>query len=110
MRREQIDMWIVVCREHNEDPVYRTVVPQPSMFAWRLTMFVYTDRGAEIEKLDGQPDTAAATCTRTSRSSTGPRGNRRTSTRGRAWRRSCANATPAHRHQRVARLRVLPMG
>jgi Xaa-Pro aminopeptidase len=52
MRREQIDMWIVVCREHSEDPVYRTLVPQPSMFAWRLTMFVYTDRGASgIEKL-----------------------------------------------------------
>jgi hypothetical protein len=52
MRREQIDMWIVICREHNEDPVYRTLVPQPSMFAWRLTMFVYTDRGAAgIEKL-----------------------------------------------------------
>jgi Xaa-Pro aminopeptidase len=51
MRREQIDMWIVVCREHHEDPVYRTVVPQPSMFAWRLTMFVYTDRGTVIEKL-----------------------------------------------------------
>jgi Xaa-Pro aminopeptidase len=52
MRREQIDMWIVICREHNEDPVYRTLVPQPSMFAWRLTMFVYTDKGAAgIEKL-----------------------------------------------------------
>ena len=52
MRREHIDMWIVVCREHNEDPVYATLVPQPSMFAWRLTMFVYTDRGtAGIERL-----------------------------------------------------------
>jgi Xaa-Pro aminopeptidase len=52
MRREQIDIWIVICREHNEDPVYRTLVPMPSMFAWRLTMFVYTDRGAAgIEKL-----------------------------------------------------------
>lgn len=52
MRREHIDMWIVICREHNEDPVYATLVPQPSMFAWRLTMFVYTDRGAAgIERL-----------------------------------------------------------
>lgn len=52
MRREKIDMWIVVCREHNEDPVYWSLVPQPSMFAWRLTMFVYFDRGAAgLERL-----------------------------------------------------------
>ena len=52
MRREQIDMWIVICREHNEDPVYTTLVPHPSMFAWRLTMFVYFDRGAAgVERL-----------------------------------------------------------
>jgi len=52
MRREQIDMWLVICREHNEDPVYATLVPHPSMFAWRLTMFVYFDRGAAgIERL-----------------------------------------------------------
>ncbi len=52
MRREQIDMWVVICREHNEDPVYTTLVPHPSMFAWRLTMFVYFDRGgAGIERL-----------------------------------------------------------
>ncbi|HEY3383295.1 MAG TPA: M24 family metallopeptidase, partial [Vicinamibacterales bacterium] len=46
MRREQIDMWVVICREHNEDPVYWTLVPAPSMFAWRLTMLVFFDRGA----------------------------------------------------------------
>ena len=53
MRREHIDMWIVICREHNEDPVYTTLVRHPSMFAWRLTMFVYFDRGASspIERL-----------------------------------------------------------
>ncbi len=45
MRRENIDMWVVICREHNEDLVYPTLVPRPNMFAWRLTMFVYNDRG-----------------------------------------------------------------
>jgi len=45
MRREGIDMWIVVCREHAEDPVYPTLVPLPNMFAWRLTMIVFFDRG-----------------------------------------------------------------
>jgi Xaa-Pro aminopeptidase len=52
MRREQIDMWVVICREHNEDPVYTTLVPAPSLFAWRLTMLVFFDRGeAGIERL-----------------------------------------------------------
>ena len=56
MRREQIDMWVVICREHNEDPVYRTLVPHPSHFAWRLAMFVYFDRGpAGIERLVVNP-------------------------------------------------------
>jgi len=45
MRREKIDMWIVVCREHAEDPVYPTLVPRPNMFAWRLMMLVFFDRG-----------------------------------------------------------------
>jgi Xaa-Pro aminopeptidase len=52
MRREQVDMWIVVCREHNEGPVYSTLVPAPSLFAWRLTMLVFFDRGTQgIERL-----------------------------------------------------------
>src|SRR5512133_2404760 len=57
MRREQIDMWIVICREHNEDPVYTTLVPHPSHFAWRLSMFVFFDRGQErgIERLVVNP-------------------------------------------------------
>ena len=56
MRREGIDMWVVICREHNEDPVYTTIVPHPSLFAWRLTMFVFYDRGAAgIERLVVNP-------------------------------------------------------
>jgi hypothetical protein len=45
MRREKTDMWIVVCREHAEDPVYPTLMPYPNMFAWRLSMLVFFDRG-----------------------------------------------------------------
>jgi hypothetical protein len=46
MRREGLDMWIVICREHAEDPVFFSLVPAPSMFAWRLSMLVFHDRGA----------------------------------------------------------------
>ena len=36
MRREGIDMWLVINREYAEDPVYFTLVPQPSFAARRL--------------------------------------------------------------------------
>ncbi len=57
MRREGIDMWIVVCREHAEDPVYPTLVPPPNMFAWRLSMLVFFDRGEEagVERISVNP-------------------------------------------------------
>jgi len=56
MRREKFDMWVVICREHNEDPVYETLVPTPSLFAWRLTMLVFFDTGAAgIERLIVNP-------------------------------------------------------
>ena len=57
MRREGIDMWVVVCREHAEDPVYPTLVPYPNMFAWRLTMLLFFDRGgaAGVERIAVNP-------------------------------------------------------
>ena len=57
MRREKTDMWIVVCREHAEDPVYPTLMPYPNMFAWRLSMLVFFDRGgaAGVERISVNP-------------------------------------------------------
>ncbi len=52
MRRENLDMWLVICREYNEDPVYLTLVPYTSLAARRLTMLVYFDKGEEgVERL-----------------------------------------------------------
>jgi len=47
MRREKIDMWLVICEEYNEDPVYLTLVPFTGLSARRLTMLVMFDRGGE---------------------------------------------------------------
>jgi len=47
MRREKIDMWLVICQEYNEDPVYLALVPFASLSARRLTMLVMFDRGGE---------------------------------------------------------------
>ena len=50
MARENIDMWIIVCREYNEDPVVMTMLPAESMSARRRTILVFA-RAA-----DGQVD------------------------------------------------------
>jgi Xaa-Pro aminopeptidase len=45
-------MWLVICRENNEDPVFFSLVPFTSLYASRTSMLVFFDRGAEgIERL-----------------------------------------------------------
>jgi Xaa-Pro aminopeptidase len=46
MREEGIDLWLVICRENNEDPVYRSLVPFTTLYASRLQILVFHDRGA----------------------------------------------------------------
>jgi Xaa-Pro aminopeptidase len=46
MREEGIDMWLVICRENVEDPVYSSLVPFTALFASRLQILVFHDRGA----------------------------------------------------------------
>jgi hypothetical protein len=47
MRRERIDMWLVLCEEYNEDPVYLSLVPFASLSARRLSLIVFYDRGGD---------------------------------------------------------------
>jgi Xaa-Pro aminopeptidase len=52
MRQEGFDMWLVICRENNEDPVFSSLVPFTSLYASRTSMLVFTDKGpAGIERL-----------------------------------------------------------
>ncbi|MFC1782909.1 M24 family metallopeptidase [Planctomycetota bacterium] len=55
MRREGIDLWLVINREYNEDPVYMSMVPEPTMYARRCSILIFHDRGGElgVERLDG---------------------------------------------------------
>jgi Xaa-Pro aminopeptidase len=55
MRREGIDMWLVINREYNEDPVYMSMVPEPTMYARRTSILIFHDRGVEmgVERLSG---------------------------------------------------------
>jgi len=46
MRREGIDMWIVVSREYNDDPVFRSMAPVTTYSSRRRTILVFFDRGS----------------------------------------------------------------
>jgi Xaa-Pro aminopeptidase len=53
MRKQGIDMWLIVASEYNEDPVIRTLLPATWLAARRTTMLVIYDPGAgkPLEKL-----------------------------------------------------------
>ena len=55
MRREGMDMWVIISREYNEDPVLQTMLPATWLSARRRTIIVFFDTGKEgpeaIEKL-----------------------------------------------------------
>ena len=53
MRRHGVAMWLVICREYNEDPVYRSLTSPTVFAARRRTMLVFFDRGPEqgVERL-----------------------------------------------------------
>lgn len=52
MAESRLDMWLVINREYAEDPVYFSLVPQPTFAARRTTMLIFNrqDDGT-IEKL-----------------------------------------------------------
>ncbi len=45
MRRTGIDMWILIAREYNEDPVLKTMLPATWLSARRRTILVIYDQG-----------------------------------------------------------------
>jgi len=53
MRREGIDMWVVISREYNEDPVIKTLLPATWLAARRRTVLIMFDQGGDkgIESL-----------------------------------------------------------
>src|SRR5436305_14864618 len=53
MRKYGVKMWIVDCREYNEDPVFSSLVSPTLFAARRRTIYVFYDRGEEkgVERL-----------------------------------------------------------
>ncbi|WP_235298903.1 M24 family metallopeptidase [Portibacter marinus] len=53
MRKHDIQMWIVISREYNEDPLLKTMLPSTWLSARRRTILMFYDpgKGQEIEKI-----------------------------------------------------------
>jgi Xaa-Pro aminopeptidase len=53
MRRHDIQMWVVISREYNEDPLLKTMLPSTWLSARRRTILLFHDPGdgQEIEKI-----------------------------------------------------------
>ena len=53
MRKHGVGMWLVICREYNEDPVFFSLVSPTVFAARRRTIYVFFDRGEErgVERL-----------------------------------------------------------
>ena len=53
MRKHGVQMWLVICREYNEDPVFFSLVSPTVFAARRRTIYVFFDRGeaSGIERL-----------------------------------------------------------
>ena len=58
MNERGLDMWLVLNREYAEDPVYFTLVPQPSFAARRTTMLIFArneDGGVDYLSVNRYP-------------------------------------------------------
>jgi hypothetical protein len=52
MQHEGVDLWILVAREYNEDPLIMTLLPEPAMSARRRTILVFhLQQDGSVERL-----------------------------------------------------------
>lgn len=51
MNREDIDMWVIIAREYDEDPVIKTMLPATWQSARRRTILVFDREGEEVERM-----------------------------------------------------------
>jgi len=46
-----IDLWVVVAREYNEDPVIMSLLPEPNLYARRRTILLFHRQSEGVERL-----------------------------------------------------------
>jgi Xaa-Pro aminopeptidase len=47
MRKHKVDLWLIVCREYNEDPLFFSLVSPDVFAARRRTIYMFHDRGEQ---------------------------------------------------------------
>lgn len=50
MGREDFDIWLIICREYNEDPVIMSLLPAPAMSARRRTILLFHKHDGKVER------------------------------------------------------------
>ena len=55
MRREGVDLWLVICNESDPDPVYFSLLPATALYVVRTSILIFHDRGPDlgVERLTG---------------------------------------------------------
>lgn len=62
MEETGFDMWIVLCREYNEDPVFPTMIPSLCLTARRLSCLVFVNNESGFSAYNfGRPDERLST-------------------------------------------------
>ena len=62
MEETGFDMWIVLCREYNEDPVFPTMIPSLCLTARRLSCLVFVNNESGFAAYNfGRPDERLST-------------------------------------------------
>ncbi|WP_411816334.1 M24 family metallopeptidase [Hyphococcus sp. DH-69] len=51
MRENGVEMWVLIAREYNEDPVLETMLPATWMSARRRMVLIFFDNGENVERL-----------------------------------------------------------
>ena len=51
MDETEIDLWVVVAREYNEDPVIMSLLPEPNLYARRRTILLFHRQLEGVERL-----------------------------------------------------------
>lgn len=51
LNREEVDMWVIIAREYNEDPVIKTMLPATWQSARRRTILVFSKNESRVERM-----------------------------------------------------------
>jgi Xaa-Pro aminopeptidase len=51
MEESGIELWVVIAREYNEDPVILSLIPKPNLYARRRTILIFHKQDEKVDRL-----------------------------------------------------------